>query len=323
MTVALRLLDKLDDKKIRFGKKHIRISADQALQDFSDHLAWLISRHIKRTWSDQYLIEWCFGRSRIFQSESEVNAHCRVNLVVASACFNRLLAEIRGKNSRAKYKDAVRFKEIIRGYVFDLKPIAEYLEQKKDPNYVFLDGGRNYGVHTWEVFRFSRQLAIQSAFRKTPFHLDHKVSQITSVFALRQALEAKYERLVSVLIHNKYGDTPKLRHGFHYDFILSNPTWFNFRAVNFADLKKIYEWCNEVVHKVYHPLAWQIAYAHEICGGLFNVLKTSPGSSWSIHNAVEINNLDSMQQAFIAHFCASYDHGIWSVEPYRPEAAIV
>jgi hypothetical protein len=184
-------------------------------------------------------------------------------------------------------------------------------------------GHRTHGVLTLEVFRTSQQLAIQSAFYNQPFHIDHKVSQIASVFVLRQALEEKFFRLVGVEIYDRDGNSPRLRHMFHYDFILANPSYFDFKAVTFRDLRKVYEWCNDVVHRVYHPLAWEINYAHKICRGLFVPLKAEQNARWSINNSVEINNRDEMQSNFIRYFVDYYDHGIWAVEPVEPEAMCI
>lgn len=318
---ALTLFDKIHGSK-GSEKASGRVSADKALSDFADHLKWLASRHVKKTYCEQYLVDGCFGKARALEKLSEVNAYCRTHLTVAGRSFDELLKELRRTSHKISHTILKRYADIVTDYIFDLRGIAEHLERQKDPTYSFLRGEKNYGVHTWEVFRLSRQLAIQSAFRGLPFHVDHKASQIASVFVLRQALEAKFERLIAVHIHNSSGQTPRLRHDFHYDFIANNPSYFTFRSVDFGRLKKIYDWCNEVVHRVYQPLAWQIAFAHSICGGLFNPVRTPPGAGWSIHNSVKINSLSEMQSAFVKHFFDSYEHGIWAVEVGEPEADV-
>ncbi len=318
-TPAQNLLGKCLTGEI-FKKSSPSVSAEKAISEFSDHLKWLKSRHIKKSYSDEYLINSCFGKTRTLNNKDEANAYCRTHLVVAIKSFDELLKELRGNNQSVSHSNLRRYSEVVRDYVYDLKPIAEHLEKRKDPNYVFFSGAKSYHIYTFELFRLSRQLAIQSAFRKLPFHIDHKASQIASVFVLRQALEAKLERLIAVNLYNSTGSGPKLKHGFHYEFIASNPSYFTFNAVNFNFLEKIYEWCNEVVHRAYQPLAWQIAFAHSICGGLFYPINTPPNAAWSIHNAVEITNILEMQSAFINHFNKSYAHGIWAAEAREPEA---
>jgi len=320
MNSAQILLDKIGPHPSKASK---RISANKAVEDFANHLDWLCSRHVKKSYNQSYLVGWVFGTKRTFNKKSEADGYCRANLLVANRCFKDLLVQMRGGRVKITSKSLQNYSEIVRSYVFDLKPVAEHLERQKDKDYVLFVGWQNYGVHTWEVFRVSRQLAIQSAFRGQLFHMDFKTSQIASVFVLRQALEAKFFRLVGVEIYNKDGDSPKLRHMFHYDFIVSHPHYFTFRHVAFTDLKKIYEWCNDVVHHVYHAVAWELDFAHEICKGLFNPVSVPPGSGWSINNAVEIKKVDDMQHEFMRHFVVSYHHGIWAIEAASPEALCI
>jgi len=320
-TPAQVLLAKLHPSKIS-KKAASRISADKALSDFADHLKWLASRHLKKPYSEEYLVDRCFAKTRALKTPSEVNSYCRPHLAAAINSFDELLKTMRGKSQKVSHATLKRCADIVTDYIFDLKEIAEHLERQKDPKYSFFKGGKNYGVHTFEVFRLSRQLAVQSAFRGMPFHVDHKTAQIASMFVLRQALEKRFERLIGVQIYNSSLQTPKLRHDFHYDFIAKHPAYFDFRAVNFSRLTRIYDWCSEVVHRAYQPLAWQIDFAHSICGRLFNPIPTPPGAGWSIHNSVKITNLSEMQSAFMKHFKDSYEHGNWILEAVEPEAEV-
>jgi hypothetical protein len=316
---ARTLLAKLDFGPIKQHRK-IRKSTDKCISEFLDHLHWLKSRHIKKNHSDGYLVSTCFEKPRVLKNDAEVNAYCRVHLAVAIKSLENLIKQIRGNNGKINHTSLRKYSEAIRDYLFDLRPLVEHLERRKDPSYEFFSGGKNYSVHTWELFRLSRQLAIQSAYRKEPFHVDHKTSQIASIFVLRQALEAKFERIIAVALYDSLGQTPKLRHGFHYDFINANPAYFEFTSVHFSLLKKLYDWCNVVVHRAFQPYAWQIDYAHSISSGLFASGNLNKNGGWSIHGGVRIHDLSAMQSAFIAKFCKEYDHGIWCVETSTPEA---
>lgn len=299
-------------------------SVNELLGEFSQHLKWLISRHAHgKNYSEEFLIQHCFSRKSTF-TKNEARQFCRAHLIVADKLFDLLLSDMKGGGSVISRKEISKHKEIIKNYIFDLKMIAEWLERQKDPKYIFLNGQKTYGLLTFEVYRFSCQLAFSSTRRNSKLHLDHRAAQICAIFSLRQALEVRFQRIIAVDLVNKYGDTPKLRHDFHYDFIARNPTYFNFRSIEFKNLKKLYDWCNEIVHKMYHPTAWQIEYALTIAGKLFNSLPpATPQSGWSIHNAVEINNLSKMQQDFVTHFNRWYEHDFWSVTFAKPEAIIV
>jgi len=319
MNIPVRqLLEKLDQSD-QPGK--VKASSDKCITDFMQHIQWLKSRHVRKNYSNEYLVSTCFGKSRIFQKDCEAMAFCRAHLAIAVERFELLIKEMKGDQSSLSFQTLIRNKETIRDYLFDLKNIAEFLEKKKNPSYSFFEGWKAYGIDSLWIFHLSKQLANQRLLQQEKlFWFDHKGSQIASVFVLRQALEAKFSRIIGVNIFGERGQTPKLRHTFHYDFIDSNPHFFEFVSVEFKLLKRVYEWCNEIVHKVFQPYAWQIDYAHSICTGLFSSGDLSSKGGWSIHGGVRILDLQAMQSAFETHFCDSYDHGIWCLEYYKPEA---
>lgn len=315
------LLNKLEPEYRRLGKA-IRMPARQALSDFDDHLQWLVARHIKKIYQEKYLVDGCFAKSRIFKADSEVNAYCRVHLYVAAKQFKALLKDMKDVDGGISNKTIRKYSTIIREYIFDLKGIAEHLEGQKDKSYEFFSGSKSYGVRSEQVFRLSCQLAVQSTFKNIKSPIEHRSAQIASIFVLRQALESKFDKLIGVFLHDSMGQTPRIKHDFKYNFIKDNKTFFDFKAANFEFLKTVYDWCNEIVHGVYQPYAWQISYAHEICGGLFWSIKTPPGKAWSIHNAVEVIGVDDMQEAYVNYFLKEYHHGIWAILTRDPEAVL-
>jgi hypothetical protein len=316
-SIANRLL-----RKLSAGGKPIKESADQCLLDVLDHLKWLQSRHAPKAYSDEYVISTAYGKPRALRKDSEIAAYCRVHLQLATRQFGILIDEIKGANGKVPIASLRRYSEIVRDYLFDLLPIAEFLERRKDDRYEFFRGGKSYGVASWEIFRVSRQLAIQSAFRGKPFHIDHKTSQIACVFVFRQALEAKFNRIVAVYFLDKNGQTPKIKHDFHYNFIVSNIGCFEFTSVNFPLLGKIYDWCNSIVHQAYQPLAWQIPHAQSVCSGLWAHGPLTKKGGSSVHGGIRILDLEDMQGRFAEHFAKSYDHGTWCIGFEKPEAVI-
>jgi len=309
------LLSKLDQDN-QPGK--VKASADKCLNDFLKHIQWLKSRHVRKNYSDEYLVSICFAHSRIFKQECEVMAYCRAHLAVAEDRFVILLKRIKGDQSCISFKSLIQNKDIIRDYLFDLKNIVEFLEKKRDPSYTFFTGGKAYFTDTIWIFQLSQQLANTSLYQKSTF--SHKECQIASVFVLRQALESKFNRIIAVDLLDSQGQTPKLRHAFHYEFIRDNSRFFEFVSVDFSLLRQIYDWCNEIVHKAFQPYAWQADYAHSICSGLFSSGNLTHKGGWSIHGGVRILDLHEMQSAFATHFSGYYDHGLWCVHFNKPEA---
>ncbi|MDE0538060.1 MAG: hypothetical protein OXH94_04945 [Rhodospirillales bacterium] len=320
MTPAQALLSKVDRVDTQPASIK-RLSAEKALSDFEDHLDWLLVRHVKKPHNDLYRAQMCFRRLTTFRTTAEFTNFLRTNLEVAVPHFKQLANEIR----RVKGKTHANLMANSRGvtdYIFDLKGICEPLEQKKNPSYEFLTGGKSYHTHSFRLFLASRGLAYGSKLFDSKINLESRVAQVLSVFALRQAMELKFRRLVGVEIRNQKNATPRLRHDFHYEFIVNHPHFYKFVAVKFDVLKIIYEWANEVVHQAYVPDIWQLDYAHSICDGLFRPQEVKPGKAWSIYNAVEIRQLDQLRQEFAAEFYAEYRHGFWGMYWEDPEAVV-
>lgn len=316
---ARTLLDKLQAADLGRHGRRVRVSTHQCLLDFLAHLRWLESRHLKKRLSDEYLLSSCFGRPRVLRTDAEVNAFCRAHLSLAIIEFEALLKIIRGKETTISYRKARQFKDHLWDYLFDLRPIAEHLEKKRDATYEFFNGGKTSYVPSWKIFGLSRQLAIQSAYRDS-IQLDHRVGQVASVFSLRQALETKFARIIAVALYDKNGQSPRIKHNFHYDFITNHQQFFEFPFVKFESLKRIYDWCNSIVHNPQQPRAWQLSHAHATCEALFWHGPLNTHGGFSIDGGVRVLNLEKMREEYMKYFSHNYDHGIWGAEFYEPEA---
>ncbi|WP_417592694.1 hypothetical protein [Parasphingorhabdus sp.] len=294
--------------------------ANRAMTDFLSHIEAIHRAQKPKQWSERYLIEGVFGRSRKFNNNAERQAYCRVQLKIAIDEFKDLVKELRDPQTGALTFSALEpWKETIRDYVFDLSEIAPFL-QRRVAGYIYLRGFKNSTVHSWEVYLLAKELAYQSAFWGKGRCLDHKAAQIAAIGVLRQALELRFTRLIAVYPTNKKGKPPKLRHGFHQDFVVANPTLFRARGFSIADLRPMYDWCSEIVHQAYQPYAWQISWAHKLSGRLLASRAAPSNAAWSIANAVEISDIPGMQAAFERYFLANYHHGAWQMTRHRPEA---
>lgn len=294
-------------------------STNICVKNFITHLIWLEDRHCKKkkTWSDGYLISECFKHPGL-EADSVITAYCRINLYIATRQFEKVTKEMMNTKGVITYQKLKKYKSTIRDYIFDLKPIVEYLERKKNINYNFFNGQKYYGLMPFQTFLASRQLSAMSLSKN--IQLDHKSSQIAATFMLRQALETKFDRLIGVILHDKLGQNPKLRHDFNYKFIQNNLHLFVFTAVDFSLLEAIYKWCNAIVHIAFQPLIWQLSYAIEISSGLFSDGPLNSNGGWSINGGVRVVNADEMQQRYVTHFGNNYDHGDWCVILQTPDA---
>ncbi len=234
----------------------------------------------------------------------------------------RLVDELRAQNGGVITAGAItQFREIFTDYLFDLREILVPL-QKNVNGWSFFVGSKNSNVSSWEVYQLARSLAIQSAWAPTGIFLDHKTSQIASIAVLRQAMELRFERLIAVYPFNAKGQPPRLKHGFHQEFIIANPQFFKADGFAIKELRNLYDWCSEIVHQAYQPYAWQIAMAMRRAGDLLRSRSTPPNMAWSIYNAVEIPDVPAMQYAFEQHFLSTYGHGSWCTARTKPEASV-
>lgn len=296
--------------------------AEQAVQDFLNLVASLEAKHVKKSLSDEYLISNVFLRSKTFKADSEISAFCRCHLVVAHREFKKLADRFRDPmTNKVELARMLPFKDFITDYVFDLIEIIPFLE-RKTAGFVYFRGGKAPDVHSWELYQLSLQLASQSAIASVGPWFDHKGAQIAAIFVLRQAMELRFERIVGVFPLDSKGDGPKLKHGFHFRFIVEHPHHFVYRGFDVSSLKPVYDWCSEIVHAAYQPYAWQIAWAQDIGGRLLKSQSSQPGKGWNLANAVEVVDVDKMQSDFEDYFLANYDHGSWQMTRVRPEALV-
>lgn len=296
--------------------------AERAVKDFLDLLATLEAKHVRKPLSDEYLISNVFLRSKAFKADSESSAFCRCHLVIAHREFKKLADRFRDPTtSKVELARMLPFKDFIADFVFDLIEIIPFLE-RKTLGYVYFRGGKAPGVHSWELYQLSLQLASQSATTSVGPRFDHKGAQIAAIFVLRQAMELRFERIVGVFPLDPKGYGPKLKHGFHFRFIVEHRHHFAYRKFDINSLKPVYDWCSEIVHAAYQPYAWQIAWAQDIGGRLLNSQSAQPGKGWNLANAVEVVDVDKMQSDFEDYFLENYDHGSWQMTRMRPEALV-
>lgn len=294
--------------------------ANKAVNEYLAHLITVQQVQRSKRWSETYLIGVVFGRSRKFNKDTERQAYCRLHLKVAIDELTALTHELRDPQTGAiTFLALAHWKATICDYVFDLAGVVPFL-QRKVVGYVYLRGGKNRTVHSWEVYVLARGLAYQSTHWGNGPALDHKAAQIAAIGVLRQALELRFTRLIAVYPTDRKGKWPKLRHGFHQDFVVANPTLFRAHGFSMSDLRPMYDWCSEIVHQAYQPYAWQTSWAIRLAARLLASRSAPSNAAWSIANAVEIPDVPAMQAAFEKHFLSSYDHGEWQMTRERPEA---
>lgn len=247
---------------------------DSAVSALLAEIAALDLQHNKgKTIRPDQLDEQLFGRSRIFKNDKAATPYLRYNLRAAHEELASLVNELRNaSNGILTAATLIQFSAVFTDYLFDLREILAPL-QKNITGWRFFVGVKSFVISSWEVYRLARSLSIQSAWGPTGIHLDHKASQIASILVLRQAMELRFERLISVYPRDSKGNTPKLRHGFHQDFITTNPQFFNAGTLSIKRLRHLYVWCSEIVHQAYQPMLGRSRWP---CDGAETSLTAAP-----------------------------------------------
>lgn len=281
-------------------------------------------RHVKKNYNDNHLTKVCFDKRSYFKKQPFLD-YCKVQLVVGIRYFEILILEIEEKikgQSSSFANDVLRFyQDQLYDYIFDFKISVEPLEKKLDQNYIFFNGGKSSATRSADLYRFSRALAYGGTYDANLLRGYHKESQVAAAFVLRQALELKFERILGVVLFDKNGAKPRLRHGVHLGFIQSNIDLFEFPEFDFTLLSDIYNWCSGVVHQGAQPLIWQIPYALELSSGLFDWGDLNRSGGMSCDGGVRILDVDAMRQRFLSYFFSIEENGYWGVYFDKPEAS--
>lgn len=296
---------------------------ETAIVNFLNDVATLDQRHNRqKVLSQDQLAEQIFRSSPTFKDERAVTPYLRYHLRVAHEELKALVDELRSNNNGVfTATDLLKYKDIFVEYLHGLREIFSFL-QRNDPDWQFFEGIKNSNVTSWEVYLLAKGLAYHSTYTGTGPHLETKAAQIASIFVLRQAMELRFERLIAVYPTDSNGKAPKLKHGFHQDFISSNQQFFKADGFEVKKLRHLYDWCSDIVHQAYQPFPWQISMALRRGGSLLRSRSAPENESWSIFNAVRIDDVEAMQTAYEEHFLATYGHGTWRFTRGKPEALV-
>lgn len=290
--------------------------ANKAVMDVLDELISLDAKHLSgKKYSDAHLIGQVFKKD---VKEKDLDWHLKYHLRVALQGFRELTQVVKGSQSAISYESLKAHSRAVSDYIFGLLSVLPHL-QRDQSGWRYFSGGSNPGINSWEAYVMARGLAQQSS-AADGVKYDHKMARITSIFVLRQAMELRFERLISVYPFSPDGSAPKFKHGFHQAFIVKNASFFQTSNFKIQDLKKIYDWCSEIVHQAYQPLPWLIDLAFKQCQLLLGAQSPVTGQAWSINGKVRIDDVVGMQTAFERHFLATYGHGTWKFARGKPEA---
>ena len=325
-TPAQKLLVKLNTNIPAKHRKKIQESTKTCLLEFAKYLDEIKCNYVKKDNSENanYVIGVIFKNLNAINKPVEWNNFCKVSLSVANRKFQELV-QIIANEKDFKRKTILKYKDLIRDYVFDLKYFVEYFEQKSNSAYVFFRGGKSYNNHTYELFFISNNLYWNSIYRQNIF--DQKMALNIACFTLRQSLELKFKRICGVYeINNEDYNGPKLRHEFFAEFIEENNEHFELPYASLTELLKIYKWTNYAIHNAENPLIWELKFALDYTHPFFKWGEDiSRGTHVkSIFGAIRIKDYPNLQKKLQAKLDAQFPSEKISIKYIKePEAIII
>lgn len=306
-------------------KASIKESLIEVIEEFSKFIDTLKNEVVKKDNSNnlEYIIGAILKDERTLKNDSEINNFCKCSLSVANKYLKEVIGEIKKDNKKLTDKNVLKYSDLIREYLHDVKPFVEYFKRKKDPNYILFTGGKDYNNHSYEINRISNNLYWNCFYKQNIF--DQKMSINISNFALRQSLEIKFKRILGIYdVYNKSLNGPKLRHDFFPDFINRNKSHFELPYTNLSFLINAYKWTNRTIHNAENPRIWELRCVLDYVNPFFKWgegLTNDGKKTSSIFGAVKINDYDTLKEKLIDDL---YNVGseIVTIEFIKPEAII-
>ncbi|EKF9419387.1 hypothetical protein O1B78_003584 [Vibrio cholerae] len=323
MKIVQDLYHKCLSKEIQSNS--VKKTPNQCLKDVEQYLEDFQVRFLKKNkvLNYDYAIPVIFRDELVFNTKTEMNAYCKCQLSIAFKWFKNLLFELRKDQTRITTKRLNLYKEYIMDFLHDVSFFIEYYEQKNNPDFKFLNGGKSYGQET--VFIYKNAINSYWGTALDQNNLDHKGNLSASSYFLRQSLELKFRRILGVNdIVDSNGNRAKIRHEYFPEFINKNISHFDLNGSKIPNLLKIYKWTNQTIHTSAVPLIWEQWFAFEYCNSFIFPSQLELGKKWSIHNSVKVSGLNSLIEKLYADFSSQYNaNGYWCFYISSPQAEVV
>lgn len=327
-TEAEVLLSKLDDKNYFKGSFKVRISTEKALLSFSVYLEKLVKENLKNYTPNKLpnLIPSIYRSNYILSNEISLTNYYKDSLCIACACFKELVVRIYNGKAKITFQDIKPYQQLIRSYIFDLKPYVEFFESKRDKNYEMFSGGKIYTIYPFEFNKLSGNLFWGSSYKSEV--LDQRFALNLSCFTIRQSLEIRFKNAlgVSQLRDHKHNNI-KLKHDFFPNFIKANKEHFNLPDIDLVSLMKIYNWTNRIIHSGTSPRVWEVQYALKSVEPLFMTkelnLEEGKRVISSIYGSIQIKDYLRLKEKLKNEISLLLEHDRFIIKFATPEAILL
>jgi len=313
------LMDKARGTSYRTSKS--RISAKKAFLLTEKELRRLNTSFRNKKISEKQIANNIFKRLRGEISESEIDLYANNHFTAAYYSFLELKEKMINEK-QFDYRGIKKYGYLINLILYDILIFANHIGKKINKKYYFFQGGKSNIEDTRWHYVGTYHLIYNSIFKKNM--LDDKFALILSAVSLRQMLELKIQRILGFAdFIDLNGKKVYTMHNFFFDFIQKNKNHFEFE-VDFKILQKIFEFCNESVHKGIMPYYWQMNYAIKFCDPLFYDPDYMKSSSWNINSAIKVKKYDELKKKLEKKLKQKFTKPEFDIEVIwiKPEAQI-
>lgn len=314
------LMEKARGTNYRSSKS--KMSAKNAFLNTEKELRRLNTSFRNKKVSDDLIANNIFKKLRGEITDSEIDLYANNHFTAGYYSFLDLKNKMIEENI-FDYRGVKKYGYLINLILYDILIFANHIGQKIDKDYYFFQGGKsNIEDSRWHYLG-TFQLLYNSVFEKKM--LDDKFALILSAVSLRQTIELKMQRILGFAeFIDLNGQKVFTKHNFFFDFIKKNKSHFEF-DVNIKIIQKIFEFCNESVHKGVMPYYWQMNYAIKFCDPLFYDTNHMKGNSWSINGSIKISRYLELKEKLEKKLKEKFSEPEFDIELIwiKPEAQIM
>lgn len=316
------LLDKARDDKHE-SYPEIKMTAEDALLETEKELRRLNGLIRSKKLTDEHIGNSIFKNLRGEVTDHELTMYAYDHFTAGYYFFLDIKDKMIKKNC-FNQTGIKKYGYIINNLIYDLRLFADYIGQQKDPTYFLFSGGKsNIEDSRWHYIG-TMQLLYNCTFDKKM--IDDKFAFILSAVSLRQTIELKMKRILGVADYfDLKGQKIFTNQYFFFDFILKNKSHFDLTLLNIKIIQKVFEFCNNSVHKGIMPYYWQMFYATKFCDPLFFDPDYNKRKGWNIHSAIRITKYSELKMKLETQLKDIFPEPKYElhIDWIRPEAQLI
>ena len=135
---------------IKFKHKTLK----QCLVDLQVYINATISEIVgQNSYDEKTVCDWIYKDG---VSEDEKDEFVKVNLFAARNSLGRIIEMISITKNGLTYSNILPYRYLLQDFLHDINYFINFFKQKKDSDYIFCSGGKNYSTTSVETFMLAK-----------------------------------------------------------------------------------------------------------------------------------------------------------------------